>query len=351
MRLDARTGTRAGHANVAAEESAPVIYLLAFLASGAVVVAAGVALARYADAIADATRLGRLWTGSVLLAGATSLPELATDVAAVRMGAVDLAVGDLFGSSLANMLILAFIDLVPPRGRVFEHATFDHALAASLAIGLNALGAVLVMMGAESSWLWIGPGSLAMFAFYILGTRAVFRHATRDLVAAAATPGTPAVPLRPAAIGFAAAAGVILLAAPAFAWSAKGIAEITGLGNTFVGTWLVGMATSLPELVASLAAVRMGAYDLAVGNLFGSNAFNMVLFLPLDMVQPGSLFAVVDSNHALSGLFAVVLMSLGLSAIVYRAKRQYALLEPSSVLMVAAYVGAIWILYQQAAGA
>ena len=92
-------------------------YVLMFLAAGAVVVVAGTALARYADAIAKATGLGRLWIGSVLLAGATSLPELTTDVAAVRLGATDLAVGDLFGSSMANMLILAIIDLLSPGSR------------------------------------------------------------------------------------------------------------------------------------------------------------------------------------------------------------------------------------------
>lgn len=91
-----------------------MIYVSAFIASGLVVVLAGNALARYADAIAEATKLGRLWIGSVLLAGATSLPELATDISAVRLGATDLAVADLFGSSMANMLILAVIDLLPP---------------------------------------------------------------------------------------------------------------------------------------------------------------------------------------------------------------------------------------------
>jgi cation:H+ antiporter len=137
----------------------------------------------------------------------------------------------------------------------------------------------------------------------------------------------------------------MLLAAPLFAWSAKGIAEASGLGHAFMGTWLVGLATSLPELVASLTAVRLGAWDLAVGNLFGSNAFNMSLFFALDAAQPGSLFAAADPDHAITALCAVVLMSLGLSAIVYRAKRQHALLEPSSWLMVAAYAATIVVLY------
>lgn len=330
-----------------------MIYLLTFLLSGAVVVYAGTALARHADAIADSTGIGRLWVGSVLLAGATSLPELTTDVAAVRLGAPDLAVGDLFGSSLANMLILALLDRLPPRVQLLRRASPDHVLAASLAICLNALAAVFVLVGLEHSFLGVGPGSVLLFCAYLAGTRATYLQARNGY-----TPPVPLAPstanapvLRSALLGFGGAALIVLLAAPAFAWSAKGIAQASGLGNTFVGTWLVGVATSLPELAASLAAVRMGAPDLAIGNLFGSNAFNMAIFLPLDLAQPGNLFAAIDRDHAISGLFAVVLTSLGLSAAVYRAKGRYAMVEPGSALMLIVYGLALFTLYRQGVSA
>jgi cation:H+ antiporter len=334
-----------------------MMYVVGFLACGIVIVLAGTALARYADAIAEVTKIGRIWIGSVLLAAATSLPELTTDVAAVRLGAVDLAVGDLFGSSMANMLILAAIDLLPPRKQLLQQVTLDHALAACLAITLNAVAAVLVIVRPEPTLLWVGPGSLFLFLAYVAGTRAVYRQAARETVEARApaaedapSAASPAMSLRRAVVGFVGAALVVLLAAPVFAWSAKGIAELSGLGETFVGTWLVGLATSLPELVTSIAAVRMGAFDLAVGNLFGSNAFNMAVFLPLDLAQPGSLFVGLDPSHAVSALSAVVLMSLGLAAIVYRARRRFAMIEPGSVIMLVAYALAVWLLYHRSAG-
>ncbi|MES1146762.1 MAG: hypothetical protein ABUL52_00040 [Solimonas sp.] len=336
-------------------------FVVVFVICAAIVVAAAVALARAADAIAEITNVGRLWIGSVLLAGATSLPELVTDISAVRMGAADLAVGDLFGSSMANMLILSIIDLVPPRGRVLQRAAFDHALAATLAISMNALAAVLVIVRADVSFLGVGPGSVIMAVTYLAGTRAVYRHATRDqatAVVAATTAAAVAAPLatttagslRRAVVRFVVAALVILAAAPGLAWAAKGIATMSGLSNTFIGTWLVGLATSLPELVASLAAVRMGAFDMAVGNLFGSNALNMAIFLPLDMAQPGNIFATLDPNHALSALFAILLMSLGLAAIVYRAKHRVAVIEPDSLLMLIAYAAGLWMVYRHVAG-
>jgi cation:H+ antiporter len=328
-------------------------YILAFLASGAVVVAAGSALAHFGEAIAKATGIARIWIGAVLVAAATSLPELTTDIAAVRLDAADLAAGDLFGSSLANMLILAIIDLAPPRHRVLQHVALDHTLAASLAMMLTAVAALLVLLRLDVSFLSIGPGSLLLFLMYVAGTRVVYRQTAPEGVRAQRGNGEESAQksaLRSAAIGFAAASLVVLAAAPVFAWSARGIAAISGLGNTFVGTWLVGLATSLPELVASLAAVRMGSLDLAVGNLFGSNAFNMAIFLPLDIAQPGNIFAALDTAHALSGLFALVLMSLGVAAMVYRARRRFAMIEPDSLVMVLAYFVALYVLFRHSAG-
>ena len=92
--------------------------IVQFLLSAAVIVVAGAALTRYADAIAHLTGIGRLLAGSLFLAVATSLPELTVDISAVRIGTTDIAVGDLLGSSLFNFLILAVLDcLYVPRLR------------------------------------------------------------------------------------------------------------------------------------------------------------------------------------------------------------------------------------------
>lgn len=318
-----------------------------FLGSAAVVVAAGAALSYCGDAIAARTGIGRLWVGSILLAGATSLPELATDVAAVRIEAADLAAGDLFGSSMANMLILALVDLTAPRRRVLRQVTLDHALAACLALVLTAGALVLVLARPAAAWLGVVPPSTPLLLAYVLGTRAIHRHACRD--GAAEPPQAPrrrpALSLRAAAGGFAAAALVILVAAPAFARSATEIAVLTGLGDSVVGAWLVGFSTSLPELVASVTAVRMGALDLAVGNLFGSNGFNMIVFVALDVASPGgSVYAALSPVHVVTGLFGMLLTSLGLAAIVYRAERRFALIEPDALLVIAAYVAGLAVL-------
>jgi cation:H+ antiporter len=333
----------------------PVEFLahaLAFVAAGAAVAWAGSVLAHSADAIAELTGIGRMWVGSMLLAAATSLPELTIDVFAVRFGATDLAAGDLFGSNMANMLILASLDLAFPRKRLLRQAAFDHALSASLAISLNAGAALFVLMRLEGSVMGVSPGSLALALAYLLGSRAVFRQARPgEAGATAATTGVPSTGLRAATLRFAAATAVVLAAAPVLAWAARGIAELSGLGETFVGTWLVGLTTSLPELVASVAAIRLGSFDLAVGNLFGSNAFNMMIFLALDLAEPrGAIFALIEPEHVVSALFAVILTSLGAAAIVYRAERRLPLIDLDSWLMVVLYLLAISVLYGRATG-
>jgi cation:H+ antiporter len=201
----------------------------------------------------------------------------------------------------------------------------------------------------------VGAESLLLALGFLVGMRVVYAHR-----ADGSGGGPPAVPreiaatseLRVAMRRFAFAALAVLVAAPAFAWSAKRIAELSGLGTTFIGTWLVGLATSLPEVVTSVAAIRLGAVDLAIGNLFGSNAFNMAVFLAMDVAHPeGSIFANLDPSHAISAFLAVVLMALGVAAIVLRSEGRRSLLEPGSALMLFLYVSGLWVLYVHTAGA
>lgn len=328
--------------------------IITLLVSALALVGGGTLLARAGDVIAARTKWGGVWVGSVFLAAATSLPEIITDISAVRLGAPDLAAGDLFGSSMANMVILAIVTVIPAGTQLFQKATLDHALYASLAMLLTVMAALGVLVGSGPSIFGIASPSILLLVTYAAGSRAVFRHSalaraaaetiemSGGFTAARPTPGSIAesrATLRRALVMFAIGALVLLVAAPTFARAARGIAEATGLGATFIGTWLVGFSTSLPELVTCLAAVRMRAYDLAVGNLFGSNAFNMAVFPLLDAVSPtGPLFGAISETHAISALVAIGLMGLALAALVYRARGRLSLLEPSSALIVVGYV-------------
>lgn len=121
--------------------------------------------------------------------------------------------------------------------------------------------------------------------------------------------------------------------------SANEMAHQTGVGETFVGTSLLAVITSLPELIVSLAALRLGAYDLAVGNLFGSDAANMSVLLVVDIAYTrGPILAAVDPAQTVAAVGAILLMALALSAIVHGFATRVRRLEPDGVIVLVAYV-------------
>jgi cation:H+ antiporter len=321
--------------------------ILQFAAAAAIIVVAGTFLARFADVIAEATGLGRLLIGSILLAGATSLPELAVDLSAVRMRLPNVAVGDLMGSSLMNLLILGVIDLLPgSRGRALSRVSSAHALPGALAIVLTALAATAIVTRSSMSIYNVSVAGLGLGLAYLFGIRMVYwdqklsapMHTADPTIArTAARPGA----LRRAVIGFSLAALAVGLAAPFLADAAGDLAELTGLGGTFVGTTLVALSTSLPELAASLAALRIGAPDLALGNLLGSNVFNMVLLFPLDLAYPGQLFADLSMTHALTALATIVITAIVVMGQLYQAERRVRLVEPDGWLIVILVIGSL----------
>lgn len=328
-----------------------------FLLSATVIVYAGTKLSRFGDQIADLTGLGGLWIGVVLMAGATSLPEVFTTISAGWLNAPDLAAGDLFGAGMSNMLTLGLIDLLHRQKRVWQQAALGHTLTAALAMVLTGLAAFFVLLHVNVAHLGVGLGSLSLFILYVLGMRLVFRQEDmerRQREHAMLAGGTLAkqdavgrrAELRRAGIGFSLGAMALLAAAPLLAWSAGRIADETGTSATFIGTSLVAITTSLPELVTAIAAVRLGAFDLAVGNLFGSNAFNMAAFLFADLAyRDGGLLGSISPAHALTALWSILMMNIGLMGIIYRAEKRFLLIEPDSLLMIASYMLGLWLLF------
>lgn len=320
---------------------------MVFILTSAIVVAVGVVLARTGDEIATRTGLGGALVGMLLLAGATSLPEIVTDASAAAAGRPDLAVGDVFGSSMANMAILAGIDLLR-RGTVWARVGLDQARLAAMAIALTTIPVLAILVPPGIAIGWVGVESVVIVAAYV-GAAAWLRRAgpvrgRRDLSGEVIAPTGWGVatagrrPLRIPILQFAAAALVILVTAPFVAMSAGEVADRTGISATFVGTLLLAMTTSMPELVASIAAVRIAAYDLAVGNLFGSNAFNVIALVAADVAYPGGpMLAVVSPAQVVAGVAAILLMAIALAAVVHGERTRLQRLEPDAVLVLVTY--------------
>lgn len=325
-----------------------LVPLLVYLLVGAAIFAIAYRLARFADAIADATGIGRIWIGSVLLAASTSLPELTTDVNAARLGSIDIGVGDLMGSTLANMLVLALIDLVYARRRVLDNVSPDHALVGAIAIVLTATAGVAIAAGGLGRVGHIGVETLVIVAMYLVGMRAVYGT---GVPAATAPPDqlelgeSSRTLLWHGVRGFALATLGLALTSPLLVVSASAIAAEGGVTETFIGTLLVGFTTSFPEIAATVAAVRIGALDLAVGNIFGSNAFNMCVLLGMDLAySSGPVLAHASRDHLLSAQLAVLAIGLGILATLAPRSLRLGPVRIESLLVVLTYAGAAWLL-------
>lgn len=323
-----------------------LVPLVAFVAIGVTVFLVASRLARHADAIADATGLGRLWIGTVLLAASTSLPELTTDINAALLDAPNIGVGDLMGSTLANLLVLATLDLLFCRRQILDNVSADHVLVGTIAVLLTAIAGAAVLTGGWGRIGHVGVETLLIVALYLLGMRAVYGNtlvtAPPDQLELGETSRTL---LRQGLKGFGAAAVGLLITAPLLVISAEAIAIEGHLTTTFVGTLLVGFTTSFPEVAATFAAIRLGAFDLAVGNIFGSSAFNLCVLLAMDIAyRKGPLLAQVSRDHALTAFFAVLAVAIGMLALLARRGQRLGVVRIESLLIIATYASAAWFL-------
>lgn len=333
-------------------------WLVLFVAMSALIVGAGIVLARSGDRIADRTGLGGLLIGLVLVAAATSLPEIAVAVSAVVQGSPDLAVSNLLGSNMANMALLAIVDIAY-RGRVWQHVGSGHARTAAVATGLTAIAVLAIMKPFEVAIGWVGLeaiiifiGFLSLIAWTHRSTPVAMLSGETSDRQAALSADSPEAPssmlgdLRPDLLKFALAAVVILAAAPFMVSAADGMATESGLGQSFVGASFLAFATSLPELSTAVAAVRIGAFDLAVGSLLGSNAFNMAIILVVDLAYlEGPILEAVNPIGAFVGVGAILLMSIVLAGIIHGNRTRVSRLEPSAWMTLLVYLLLMYLIW------
>ena len=246
---------------------------------------AGPVLTRYGDIIARRTGVSRTWIGLLLLATATSLPELITGVSAVTVAAApNIAVGDALGSCVFNLTMLVVLDAMHRDGPMYSRMDQGHILTAGFGVILIGLAGASLLLGREGlniSFLHVGVYTPIIFVLYLVAMRSAFVYEGRKPASQAMVDNDPKVTLRMAVTRYLAAATVVVGAGAWLPFIGVEIAEVMGWRTTFVGTLLIAGATSLPELVVTISALRLGALDMAIANLLGSNLFD-VLILAID---------------------------------------------------------------------
>ena len=289
---------------------------------------AGTRLVRYGDIVGAKTGLTGSWVGMVLIGVVTSLPELMTGVSAVAMAGVpDIAVGNALGACVVNLLLFVLLDLLHRKESIYGVASRGHTLAAVLgAIGFAIVGGAIVAhgQGHDLALAHVGVYSPFIIVAYAIAMRLMHRHERHELESFAVRQAAryPDVHLRRAIAGYGIAAAVVVAAGTLLPFAGERIAIETGWGDSFVGTVLVSIATTIPEAVVTLTALRFGAIDVAIGNLLGSNLVNVAIIAVDDIAYPrGTLLAHVAPAHAVSAFAAILMTCVVAAALVYRAPR------------------------------
>lgn len=284
---------------------------------------AGPALSRYGNIISELTGLSRTWIGLFLLATATSLPELFTGLSAVTLADVpNIAVGDVLGSCIFNLAILVILDALHREESIYRRVHQGHILTAgfgAILIGFAGASILLGRDGVTPAIFHVGAYTPILIVLYLVAMRAAFAYEHQGARAEVAGLEKPKITLREALLRYLAAAVVIVAAGAWLPFVGAEIADTMGWRTTFVGTLIVAGATSLPELAVTISAMRMGALDMAIASLLGSNLFDIFILAVDDVAYvKGPLLSAVSPAHAVTAFAAIIMSGIVIAALIYR---------------------------------
>jgi cation:H+ antiporter len=311
-------------------------------------------LSRSADRLAEDYGWGRGWVGLALLATVTSLPELASGISAVAfVEAPNLAVGNALGACVANLAFLVLVDALQRHQPMYRDASATHLLAAGFGVVMLGFVALGLLVGARvPSVLNIGLPSPVLLGLYLLALRSVHAHERDAQVALTGARAQAAAALSSDAAGrpgivladewrrFGLAAAAVVAAGVWLPQAADHLAAALGLSRSVVGTLFMALVTTLPEMAVTVSALRLGALDMAIGNLLGSNLFNVAVLAVDDLFYArGPLLAAVSPVHAGTAVTALVMSGLVIIGLVMRPQgRVLRVTSWISIGLVAAYL-------------
>jgi len=300
----------------------------------------GVRLSRYGDIIAEKSGLSRGWAGLILLATVTSLPELATGLSAVTVAKVpDIAVGDIMGSCVFNLLIIVLLDFLYRKESVYTRARQGYVLSAGYGIVLIGFAGFNLLLYRDTAIPALGHVGLytpVILLLHGLAMRSLYRYERAQVSEYVEDRAEryPDIDLERVVRRYVVAAIAVVAAGISLPFIARDLAAVMAWEQSFVGTLFVAAITSAPEVVVTLAALRLGAVDLAIGNLFN------IAILAIDDLAflPGPLLADVSISHAASVFSAMMTSGLAVVGLVLRpASRVFRSVSWISLLLLVIY--------------
>ena len=271
-----------------------MILLLEYVVVASIVVFAAIKASHYIDLLDRTTKLSGAFLGGVLLSAVTSLPEFFTSLSAtVFLDKPALCIGNILGSDLFNLAMLSVLVLLAMRS--FRHARIGHgnivvALYMVLIYGVMLLNYFGIL---DVEWLTINAITFIFVGIYALAVRHL---ASESCESGACEEESVTLTLRQIVTRFAMAAVVIVVMSVILTYITDDIAAKYNLGVGLAGAIFLGVATSLPEVASTIALVRMRNYDIAVGNIVGSNLFNFLVLCTADLFSRGDVYDYADFN-------------------------------------------------------
>ena len=316
--------------------------LLVFLGSAAAVIFLGVQLAKYGDALASLTGWGRLFVGSILVALATSLPELSNNITAVRIDNPQLALGNVVGANMVNMFTMGMVALLFGGRRFLQQVAPEQGYLIVLAALLTGLAVLFAAIRIEANIWQIGISSIVLLVVYVFGMRIVYQ---RRPVEDGDEGDDPGMTLSRAWLIFSLVSLGVIVAGVFLAQSVDRVADLTGISSGVLGILAVSIVTTMPEASAAVAAARMGAADLGVAGLYGSCVFNVTILSFADpFFRSGVLLNFAEPAHFISGGIAVALILLGGVMLWGRNRLSQPVIVAGLAAMSTFYIiGAVWI--------
>lgn len=327
-----------------------------FIAAAAVITYAGVKVSHLADELADRTGLGEVVAGALFVGASTSLPGAITSVATAWQGFPALSIGNALGGLTAQTLFIAVADVF------YRRANLEHAAATPVALAQGLLLVALLATALIGSTMpaievfGVHPVSYLLPVGYVLGLlllrnvhqsdmwRATVTDETREETSDASESDDERSNARLWGT-FAVYAALTALAGYVVGEASIALVGLTGVSQTLFGTTFTAIANSLPELVTAIAAVRIGAVGLAVGDIIGGNAFE-ILFLSLaDFVTPQSIYRDMTPDDQATGLFAGLMVLIVLLGMMKREKSGAFNIGFESVFVFGLYALSVLVLF------
>jgi len=289
----------------------------------------------------------------VLLAFITSMPELVTGVSAAALVKLpDLALGDFLGSCLFNLSILAVLDIIYRPAPLLNKASPRHLLTAGLGILLISLAAISILAGEALSGIalaWVGVPSIILLVLYLGGVRWMFFYERSHQLQPVATthPQYGELDKKTIYFRFSLAALAIIGAGIWLSFIGGEIATTYSWSTSFVGSLFLAITTSMPELAVSIAAVRLGAIDMALANILGANMLNMANIFTTDLFYTsGPILSVVSSEHLITAVMAIAMTILVIIGLRFRQERKtFGFISWYAVALIVLYLIGSYLLF------